>query len=172
VLTSLLGPLTTWLLAIIFTVWLYRFKEPSWGALTVGALAISNGLIRAGPMLQFLFSALRGSPYMEDEVGWGIWYVLKFCRPGFADSSLGYDVLVKTYASAFLADPTFWIPPLLSLAVSLACLIPAYRRIYKLWGGRLDNWVNRVLFGLLPIVTYFAAVPVLNWLDRLVRINW
>ena len=29
--SGLLGPITTWLLAITFTVWLFRFKEPSWG---------------------------------------------------------------------------------------------------------------------------------------------
>jgi len=170
--SGLLGPITTWLLAIIFTVWLYRFKVPSWGALTVGALAIVNCLIRAVPMAQFLVSALRGYPYMEDEVGWGIWTVLKFCRPDLATSTLDYHVLVKTYAPTFLTNPTFWVPPLLSLTLSLACLIPAYWRNYKLWGARFDNWRNRLLFGILPLATYFTSWPVLNWLDRLIRINW
>jgi len=169
---GVLGPVTTWALAIIFTIWLYRFKEQSWSALSIGALAVANGLIRALPMLFFLLGALQGKPHMEDEVGWSVWYILKFCRPDLASSTLDYHALLKAYPTAFLADFSFWIPPLLSLAISLACLIPAYRRIYKLWGGRFTHWANRLLFGFLPIATYFLAVPVLNWLDRLIRINW
>lgn len=170
--SGLLGPITTWLLAIIFTVWLYRFKEPTWGALTVGTLAVSNSLIRAVPMLLFLSSALMGRPYMEDEVGWGIWYVLKYLRPELADQTLGFHALVQTYAPAFLAEPAFWIPPLLSLAISLGCLLPALQRIYTLWRDRIGNWINLLLFGLLTLSAYFAAIPVLNKLDRLIRINW
>ena len=78
---GLLGPISSWLLAIIFTVWLYRFKGPSWGALIAGALAVGNSLIRTVPMALALISALMGRPYMEDEIGWGIWYVLKFYHP-------------------------------------------------------------------------------------------
>lgn len=169
---GLLGPITTWLLAIVFTIWLYRFEGPSWGALAIGALAIVNGLIRAVPMTLFLVSALGGHPYMEDEVGWGIWYVIRFCRPDLANSTLGYHTLVKTYADVFLADPTFWIPPLFSLLVSLGCLIFAYRRMCSLYRDRLPDWASRLLFGFLPLGVDAAAYPVLNWLDRLIRINW
>jgi hypothetical protein len=170
--SGLLGPVSSWLLAIIFTVWLYRFKGPSLGALIVGALAVCNSLIRSLPMALALLSALIGSPYMEDEIGWGIWYVLKFYHPELASSALGFHALLKTYAFVFLASPSFWIPPLLSLVISLACLILAYRHNYKLWGDELISRVNRFLFGLLPFIVYFAAMPVLNWLDRLIRINW
>lgn len=170
--SGLLGPVTSWLLAIIFTVWLYSFKGPSWGALIVGALAVGNSLIRSVPMALALFSALMSRPYMEDEVGWGIWYILKFFHPELAGSALGSHELLKTYTSVFLASPSFWIPPLLSLVISLACLVLAYRRNYKLWGDGLISWENRLLFGLLPFIAYFAALPVLNWLDRLIRINW
>ena len=60
---DVLGPVTTWVMAIVFTIWLYRFKERSWGALPIGALAVANGLIRALPMLLFLIFALQGKPY-------------------------------------------------------------------------------------------------------------
>lgn len=170
--SGLLGPLTSWLLAVIFTVWLYQFNKPSWSALIVGALAVGNSLIRSVPMALALFAALIGKPYMEDEIGWGIWYVLKFYHPGLAGSAPGYHELLKTYASIFLASPSFWIPPLLSLVISLACLVLAYRRNYKLWGPVLISRINRLLFGLLPFVAYIAAFPVLNELDRLIRINW
>lgn len=170
--SGLLGPITSWLLAITLTVWLHRFKKPSWSALTVGALAVSNALIRLVPMLLFLIAALLGRPYLEDEVAWGVWYILKFSRPELADLTLGYHAIVKTYASTLLSEPAFWIPPLLSLAISLACLILALRRIYKLWREGLYIRINPLLFGLLPLVPYFATLPVLNLLDRLIRINW
>ena len=170
--SGVLGPVTTWLLAIAFTIWLYRFKEPSWGALTIGAFAVVNGLIRSLPMFRFLLFALQGKPHMEDEVGWGVWYVLRFRRPDLATSALDYHALLKTYPATFLAEPTFWIPPLLLLAVSLVCLIPAYQRIYRLWGDGLGHLVIRLIYGLLPLAAYFAAVPILNWLDRVIRINW
>jgi hypothetical protein len=164
--------MTTWVIAIAFTIWLYRFKRPSWGALSVGALAVANGFIRALPMLGFLIFALLGRPYIEDEVGWGVWYVLKYCRPDLAFAAAGYHALLKTYPDAFLADFSFWIPPLASLGISLACLIPAYRRLFKLWGDSFTNRANSLLFGFLPLAVYAAALPVLNWLDRLIRINW
>lgn len=169
---GVLGPATSWVLAIVFTVWLYRFKEPTWGALSIGALALANGLIRALPMLYFLIFALQGKPSMEDEVSWGIWYVLKFIRPDLASATADYHAVLETSPAAFLAQYSFWIPPLFSLAVSLACLIPAYRRVYKLWGDRLSRWVVRLMLGLIPFVAYVASLPVLNWLDRLIRINW
>jgi hypothetical protein len=167
-----LGPVTTWLLAIGFTIWFYRFKTPSGGAMMVGALAVANGLIRTLPMLSFLFCALQGQLHMEDEVGWGVWYVLKFCRPDLAATNLDPHSLLATYPTAFLSDYTFWISPLLSLSISLACLIPAYRRIFKVWENQFDSRASRLLFGLFPMAAFLAATPVLNWLDRLIRINW
>ena len=172
--TGLLGPITTWGLAIVFTAWLYRFKAPSPGALAAGMLALVNGLIRAIPMTEFLAYALTGRLHLEDEVGWSLWYALKFCHPALA--SVDTATLVKTQAALFLAEPMFWAPPLLSLAISLVCLCLAYRQIYKLWRGAFAlpalapglAWA----FGLLPVGVYFVALPVLNSLDRLIRINW
>jgi hypothetical protein len=110
---GLLGPISSWLLAIIFTVWLYCFKGSSWGALIVGALAVGNSLIRTVPMALALISALMGRPYMEDEIGWGIWYVLKFYHPELAGSALGFHALLKSYAclpgSPFLILAACWL---------------------------------------------------------------
>ncbi len=169
---GVLGPVIIWVMAIVFTIWLYRMNGPSWSALIIGALAVVSGLIRALPMVSVMISALLGKPYLEDEVGWGIWYVLKYCRPELASLSLDYHTLLSAYPQVFLKDYSFWISPMISLAVSLGCLVPAYLRIYKVWRNSLNYWVYRVLFGLLPVATYIAILPVLNWLDRFIRINW
>ena len=168
--SGLLGPVTTWFLAILFTVWLYRFKLPSCGALTVGALAVANGLGRAVPMLIFLAFTLRGRLHVEDEVTWGIWLVANFFRPDAA--STGLQKLVNAQPARLLSYPAVWIPPLLSLVISLACLVPAYLRLFKLWRMQLSHVLAIGTLGLLPVLAYAAAFPVLNTLDRLVRINW
>jgi hypothetical protein len=169
---GLLGPMTTWFLAITFTILLYRFKGPSWGALTVGALAISNGFIRTVPMMLVLISSALGKPYLEDEIAWGIWIVVKYVHPSLATTGLDFRTLLQTYPASFLSAYILWIPPLLSLVISLACLIPAYIRVYKFWGNGLRNRVIRWLFVFIPLPVFFATIPVLNWLDRLIRINW
>ncbi len=169
---GLLGPLTTWVLAAAFTVWLYRFKEPSWAALCVGALAVANAVIRALPMALVVAASLAGRPYMEDEVAWGIWYVLKYERPGLAPGQVGFASLLQANPGAFLAYPAFWVPPLLSLAISLVFLVLAYLRNQRLWGTTLKSAVNRWLFWLMPLLAYVLKTPVINWLDRMVRINW
>jgi hypothetical protein len=168
--TGLLGPLTTWGLAIIFTVWLHVYRKPGWGAWITGALAIANGLLRAIPMLEFLISALGGQIHLEDEVGWGVWYFVKVCRPELA--ALDANTLIKTQPGLFLADAGFWVPPLLSLAISLVCLALAYRRILKLWGGRLGGGARALVLAGMPVIAWFLSLPILNALDRAIRINW
>ena len=168
--SGLLGPMTTWLLAIAFTIWLYRFQQPTRGALLVGAPAIVNGLARALPLLMFVNRGLRGQLWIEDEVGWGIWYVTHFLRRDLATSDM--FTLVNTQPTLLLSFPAVWIPPLISLAISLACLIPAYRRVLTLWRSRLESPIALWLLGLLPPIVYIASFPVLNVLDQLIRINW
>ncbi len=171
ILSGLLGPLTSWTLAILFTLWLFRFKESSWGALSVGALAIVNGLIRALPLSLFLLCAVQGKPHMEDEVGWAIWVVLKYCQPASIPGPMDNHTLLSTYPDVFLSEPIFWVLPLVSLAISLACLIAVYRKISHLWGEKLTP-VFAWFFGLSPLAVYLAFKPFQDVLDRLIRINW
>jgi hypothetical protein len=167
--TGLLGPMTSWALAIAFTIWLYHFKTLSNGALMVGAMALVNGLLRALPMILFLVCALAGHLHMEDEVGWSLWYALKFCHPELA--TLDTATLLRTQASLFLSEPMFWVPPLLSLGISLACLVPTYWQFSRLMDGKTRP-VLVWTFGLLPLAMYFVAIPILNALDQIIRINW
>ncbi len=166
---GLLGPVTSWALALAFTGWFYRFKVPTLGALAVGTLALVNGLIRAMPMLSFLAAGVAGRLHLEDEVGWSLWYALKYCHPEWAVTDPA--TLTQVQVARLLSEPLFWAPPLISLAISLACLILTYRKLYLLWGRAEKRWLVGV-YSLLPLGVYFAAMPLLNSLDRVVRINW
>ncbi len=166
---GLLGPITTWLLAIAFTIWLLLRRDLSTGALAIGAMAVANGLIRAIPMILFVTAALAGKLHLEDEVGWSLWYALKFCHPELA--AFETAVLLKSYPAVFFSEPVFWAPPLFSLILSLACLVPAYGKLNRLWKNRMHpGWI--LVFGLTPLAMYFAAMQILNALDKLFRINW
>ncbi|MGB7538756.1 MAG: hypothetical protein WBM17_09470 [Anaerolineales bacterium] len=166
---GLFGPFTTWILAIGFTLWLLLRRTVSAGTMAVGAAAVANGLIRAFPMVFFLISALAGKLHFEDEVHWSLWYALKFCHPELA--ALDTATLQKTYSALFLSEPVFWAPPLVSLGISLACLVPAYWKLNRLWKDKLrPGWV--LVFGLTPLAMYFVAMPILNALDKIIRIDW
>lgn len=116
---GLLGPMTTWALAIGFTIALYGLKKATRLSFVMGALAVANGLIRAVPMTIFLLSALAGRLHMEDEVGWGIWMVTNVLSP-----------------------------------------------------RRLAHWGGRAAVIALALIAEFAQIPVINALDRVIRINW
>jgi len=164
---GLLGPMTTWALAIGFTIALYGLKKATRLSFVMGALAVANGLVRAAPMTIFLLSALGGRLHMEDEVGWGIWMVTKVLSPslkGVAQSEIPSGLL--------LSYPAVWIPPLLSLAISLCCLIFAFRRIFRLEAARLAHWGGRAAVIALALIAEFAQIPVINALDRVIRMNW
>jgi hypothetical protein len=166
---GLLGPFVTWALAIGFTVWFLLRRTASAGTMAVGAIAIVNGLIRALPMMMFLVSALGGRIHLEDEVNWSLWYSLKFCHPELA--LLDPAALLPAHSAAFLSDFMFWVPPLFSLGISLACLVPAAGKFIRFWKDGLGPaWI--LAFGLTPLAMYFATLPILNALDRVIRINW
>lgn len=171
VLGGLLGPMTSWMLAILFAVWLYRFKQPSWGAMVVGAMAITNGFVRALPTLAALFFNRMGVPRLEDEIQWGMWVVVRYCQPPSLPPAMGFHAMLSDYPNVFHREPVFWIAPLISILVSLACLIPAYLKTIRLWREELHP-IAIGFFALLPIAVHYAGWPVLNILDRLIRINW
>ena len=164
---GLLGPLMTWALAIGATIVLYRLSRPTRLSFVMAALAVANGLVRAAPMAIFLITALAGSLHMEDEVAWGIWIVTNILSPGLKGVARS-----EIPAGLLLSYPAVWIPPLLSLAISLCCLIFAFRRIFRLEVGRLAHWGGRALVIVLALIAEFAKLPVINALDRVIRINW
>lgn len=179
VLTGLLGPATSWLLAIVFTVWLKRLKPPDpdvadraplSGTLWIGAFAVANATVRAIPMWSVFSSALSGQVFLEDESYWGIWYIGKVVRPDLGLA--GALALVNTQPDVLLGYPAIWVCVLFSLIISVACFVIAYRHLLKQWDAFLDSSAARVTLVVLPIVLWFLALPLLNALDRVLRINW
>ena len=167
---GLLGPGISWVLAIIFTIWLCRQQKLSRGAWVIAAFAVANGLARAIPLTRVLLCALRGEIAMEDEMHWGIWYVGKIARPDLGLQ--GALALAPTQPGLLLSYPAIWIAILISLGISLVCLFFVYRHLLTLWRSQFERRVIRVLLALIPLGVWFATLPLLNFLDQIIRINW
>jgi hypothetical protein len=170
VLSSMLGPVLSWSLAIAFTSLLHLFSRPRRSALLVNAFAQINCTLRALPVLFFLLPALMGRLHVEDEVSWGIWYVKMLLRPELAQIDI--HTLAATQSQLLLSYPAVWFPSLASLLISLACLALTYARSFELWSRVLSNWKTRSFFCLLPPLVWLLSYPLLDTLDRVVRINW
>jgi len=170
VLSSMLGPVLSWALAIAFTMLLHLFSRPRRGALLINAFAQINCTLRALPVLFFLLPTLTGQLHVEDEVSWGIWYVKMLLRPELAQ--IDVHTLAATQSQLLLSYPAVWFPSLASLFISLACLSLTYAQSFKLWSGVLSNWKTRWFFCLLPPLVWLFSYPLLDALDRVVRINW
>lgn len=170
VLTGLLGPGTSWVLAIVFTVWLTRLKRPGRAALLIGAFAVANGVARAIPMWNVFSSAIAGRVVLEDESYWGVWYIGKVVRPELGLS--GALAIVDTQPGVLLSYPAIWTCVLVSLLISVACLVVACRHLLALEKPVLTTWAARAAFIGLPVPVWFLALPLLNVLDRVIRINW
>jgi hypothetical protein len=121
----------------------------------------------AVPMMIYLLSALVGKLHIEDEVAWGIWIVTNILSPDLKGIPRG-----EIAAGLLLSYPAVWIPPLPSLAISLCCLIFAFRHIFRLEVARLAHWSTRLWLIALALIAEFAQLPVINALDRVFRINW
>jgi hypothetical protein len=165
--SGLLGPVTTWALAIGFTIALYLLRKPTSLSFFLGAAAVAAGLGRAVPMTAFLVTGLAGRLHIEDEVAWGIWFVTNLLAPDLKGVPRS-----EIPAGLLLSYPAVWIPPLLSLAIALCCLFFAFRRIYRLEAARLGHWSTRLWVVVLALIADFARIPVINALDRVIRINW
>jgi hypothetical protein len=168
--TGLLGPVTSWGLAIIFTLWLTRRTQLDRGTWVIAAFAIANGLARAVPNATMLISALRGQLVLEDEVHWGLWYIGKIARPDLGLQ--GALDLAQTQPNLVLAFPAIWIAVLISLGISLLCLFLAYRHLLHLWRGRFKHAIARGLLAVIPLGVWSILWLPLNYLDQVVRINW
>ena len=105
--SGLLGPVVSWVLAIIFAIWLCRQPKLDRRTWVIAAFAIANGLVRAVPNAIVLFWALRGYIVTEDEVHWGLWYIGKIARPDLGLE--GTLALVPTQPGILLAYPAIWV---------------------------------------------------------------
>lgn len=143
-----MGPTTTLILAVGFTLWLIKIKSKNQGiTMIIGAFALSNSLIRLIPMIHsYLGLIMKGSFYMEDEIGTGIlWYRL-------------YSLEIMKY-----------IPSLISIIVSLFCMY----FVLKTLKIKLPSlFPKRDYFTIILVLAYVISFSIENNLDNIIRINW
>ncbi|AZR72821.1 hypothetical protein BBF96_05085 [Anoxybacter fermentans] len=141
-----LGPIITWILAIIFTIALFKVNNKL-PVVIIGSFAFTNSLLRLLPMINSYFSLLTsGRLAIEDEISMGLlWYEMS-------------GITIMKY-----------IPSLISILVSLICLHYVIKNLRKKIPALFqDKWS----FTLISLTALIIAIPILNFLDQHVRINW
>lgn len=143
-----MGPNVTLILAIVFTFGLAKIKSKNQTTnMVVGALALSNSLIRLIPMIHaYCGIIICGSFYKEDEVGMGLlWYDLS-------------GVQIMKY-----------LPSIISIVISLVCLY----YVIKILKNKLSELIKiRFYFSSIIVSAYILSFIVENILDNIIRINW
>ena len=168
----LLGPFTTWILAILFTGILLHRSLPNSMTLAIGAAAIANALLRLIPLAIFLIGALSGNiaGVLQDEQEMSLGTIEGITLPL---SRADFSHLLETQPEIFLGDPGFYFWPTISLIISLVCIVLTYRHLFQLFGSRMRSRASRLVFGISPFILFFIPVlGVVNLLDNIVRINW
>ena len=137
-------PLTL-LLAVLFTLLLYREKElKSWGGIIVAGFALCNSIIRLVPcVIVVMNSFLTGSLHMEDEVQTG-------------------QLLVEQTGVSWL----LFIPLIISITISLICFILSIKRCKKIEYLKFRGMWTCFW------VAYIVSFIIENYLDTIIRINW
>lgn len=167
--SALLGPFTNWMLAILFTSWLWHRSKADRTTLFLGAAAVVNAWARLWQMVLVFIAALLGRVHLEDEVEWGLRAIPSLHFPIQFNDLLQ---LTRTQPALFLSEPRFYFWPLISLAIVLTCFVLDYLRLYELFGASMQAKVARWLFGCMPLMVTPLVFVALAWLDNLVRINW
>ncbi|MFW5992269.1 MAG: hypothetical protein ACOCQN_03665 [Halanaerobiaceae bacterium] len=140
-----LGPAVTLFLALLFTYLLFRTEDKLLLYL-VGSLAIANSFLRLIPVVRsYFFLLFTGAPALEDEIGMGILW-----------SQITGIQAIKH------------IPSLISIIVSIICLIFIYRGFRK----KLPLLFSNRYFTIVSLTALLVAIPVIKILDKYVRINW
>lgn len=168
----LLGPFTTWILAILFTGILLHRSIPNPTTLAIGAAAVTNALLRLIPLAIFFIAASTGniSGVFQDEQEMSLGTIEGVTLP---ISSAELSQLLETQPDMFLGDPGFYFWPVVSLGISLVCIALAYRHLFRLFGSRMQSRVSKLVFGLAPFILFFIPVfGVVSLLDNIIRINW
>jgi len=168
----LLGPFTTWILAILFTGILLHRSIPNPTTLAIGAAAVTNALFRLIPLAIFFVAALAGniSGVFQDEAKMSLGAIKGITLP---ISSAEFTRLLETQPEMFLRNPAFYFWLIVSFAISLVCIVLAYRHLFQVFGSRMQSRASKLVFGLAPFVLFFIPVfGVVSLLDNIIRINW
>lgn len=141
-----IGPLLTLILAIIFTYLSFQVNN-KFLIYLFGSLAFVNSLLRLIPMIRSYFSLVTtGNLALEDEIAMGtLWYHMS-------------DILILKY-----------VPSIISIIVSVICL----KYVLKALKMKLPEiFLYRWSFTVISISALLVAIPLINLLDKNLRINW
>lgn len=167
--SGILGPFTNWTLAILFTVWLLRRSKSNFATMAIGAAAVSNAVNRLSALISFFIGSLHNTVHLADEVEWG----LKTTKGlDFPMNISKITSIADTQPSLILSNPRVYFWPAVSMILSAACFIIAYKKLYKAFGPQMESKLSRWIFGLMPVVAGIILLFVINVLDNVVRINW
>ncbi len=167
--SSLLGPFTNWIFAILFTSILFHLKRINFFFFLTSAGALSNSLIRLVPMSNFFINAALGKFVIEDEVSWGLHSIKGLKFPMYFTD---FKLLVASKPSLFLSEPEIYFWPLLSLIICSFCCVFTYYQMYKLLKDYLLSVSSKLIFGFMPLFIWPFVLILTNELDNLIRINW
>jgi len=165
---GLLGPFTTWALAIIFTSLLLKRKKIDF-LILFGSMSVANSFLRIVPIFFFFVSAIAGYFTLEDEVEWGLSRTEGLNFPmSFSD----FKNIALSNPHIFLSNPYVYFWPLISLSICSICLFISYRKLYSISKNFLSHFLFKLVFALLPLASFPFIFSILNWLDNFIRINW
>lgn len=167
--SSLLGPLSNWLLAIIFTLILIKKHNNKTTNLFIGSIAVASIMNRFFDLIIFFISALFHKVFLPDEIEWGMRSVKGLQFPMKFDE---LKSLTKLKPMIFLSEPRIYFWPLVSLTILSICLFISYKYLYKLFRINLPSKFSCILFGIMPILAIILTSYPIIVLDNLIRINW
>jgi hypothetical protein len=167
----LLGPLSSWASAMVFTAILLRREVVKQSSLAFGAVAVAGAMMRLIPLAIFFVAAVLGSTNgaWQDEHLMSLSAIESLKLP-VSESKL--TELIDSEPATFLEDVNFYVWPLVSLAISLVCFVLAYRNLFWHFGPQLQSRWRKIAFGVLPLLLYFPVFGVVSILDNIVRIDW
>jgi len=163
---SFLGPALNWIASISFVVWLSKRRVGNVATLLIGSAAVTNAWARLLPMLVFFLSAFSGHVVLEDEVTWGLWGMR---APMQLDA---FKHAAQSDPVALLSKPEFLVWPLLSLVISVICVVVAYRWLLRVYERQIRTRMAKGAFMGVPLIVGPPMIVVLNLLDNFVRIDW
>lgn len=166
---GLLGPFTTWTLAIVFTILLTKRKRPDFFTVLFGSTSVANSFLRIVPNFFFIVSAISGYFTLEDEVAWGLSSTKGVNFPTSYESFR--EIAIKT-PEVFISNVYVYFWPAISLLICSICLFISYRKLYSIFKEILPNFLFKLIFAFLPLASFPLTFSILNWLDNIIRINW
>jgi len=161
----------TLLIAIIATFILMRFKKPSIGALFAGAAMVAGTIFYIiGGILIFINAVFRGVLHVEDMSIRGLVYAM-YAR-GEDPSLLTLENLIGMPLNGLVFSGWFWLPIVIPFGIALVCYIIGSNKIEALFTPVLGKKRLQLRMTGLIFLTIAVYIPIVLWLDRVIRINW